>query len=168
MQLVAVPRTQGPSLNCRPVNPTGLSFYIIDDDESVRTAIGRLLLVEDIKSTTFGSAEDFLAFLEHAPDDRRAAVGRAIVDFHLPGMRGLDLATFAQRTYPELRVVLVTGSENPRTRILASQAGIPLLLKPFDDVALFAAIAATDSQSAVSPTQSDCPTAASNSLERNG
>jgi len=154
------------ALDCHSLDQIASNFYIIDDDESVRGSLARLLLSADMQATTFGSAEDFLAFLEHAPQEDRAAVGAAILDIHLPGMSGLDLVTFLQRTYPSLRLVLITGSKDPRNHILAARDGVILLQKPFDDADLFAAIAPPDSATPTTPNNGRTDDSAS--LDRNG
>jgi FixJ family two-component response regulator len=59
--------------------------YIVDDDESVRRALERLLRSVDYRASTFVSAEDFV----------QATSGRGevclVLDFRLPGITGLDL-----------------------------------------------------------------------------
>jgi FixJ family two-component response regulator len=59
---------------------------VVDDDESVRKALQRLLRASDFDADTFASAQDFLASLPHAtPPDC------LVLDLQMPGTSGLDL-----------------------------------------------------------------------------
>lgn len=90
-------------------------------------------------SVTFADAESFLRFLENAPPAQRASSGCAIIDFHLPGMSGIELAMFLKREYPGIHAILITGSRDSQVDALAAKAGVALLHKPIGDE-IFAAI----------------------------
>lgn len=119
-------------------------FYIVDDDESVRASLCRLLHSAGLKSRSFASGELFKTFLEHDLDAHDDACGDcAIVDVHLPGMNGIELMKYLHKTRPKLRVVLITASVDPQHLASASEESVIMLHKPFDDDALFAAITST-------------------------
>ena len=118
--------------------PAPAKIFVIDDDDSVRISLGRLLHSAGYGCTAFASAEDFLEFLEHqAP---LCAPAFAIVDIHMPGTDGIELTLILRATYPLVHVVLITAASDPNTATLVPD--VPLLQKPFDDVALLDAIAA--------------------------
>src|SRR5262249_46261163 len=73
------------------------SVYVVDDDESVRRALARLIRSLGLHVETFASAQ---AFLEYQPPDRPACL---VLDVRLPGSSGLELQASlgrAQRTLP--------------------------------------------------------------------
>ena len=131
-------------VGCDPLHHCDSNFYIVDDDESVRNALARLLRAEGLESRTFPTAESFLQFLENAPLEHRDRGGCAIVDFHLPGMNGVELATFLKRQYPRIHTVLITGTPDAHLDGVAAKAGVVLLHKPIGDE-LFEAIASPPS-----------------------
>ncbi len=58
---------------------------VVDDDESVRKALKRLLNANGYQVMTFKSAEDFLVAARARPK------GCIVLDIRLPGLSGLDL-----------------------------------------------------------------------------
>ncbi len=62
------------------------TVYVVDDDESIRRALKRLLNSFGYHTLTFESAE---AFLDIASGPR--AEGCLILDIRLPGMTGFEL-----------------------------------------------------------------------------
>jgi FixJ family two-component response regulator len=110
---------------------------VVDDDESVRKALQRLLRASDLDADTFASAEDFLASLPHAqvPDC-------LVLDLQMPGTGGLDLQRQIGRAGLQLPVVVITGHDQPgmEARCLAEGASA-YLRKPLEAATLLAAIA---------------------------
>ena len=118
-----------------------LKTYVIDDDDSVRVSLERLLHSAGMNALLFESAEVFLAFLDsHASTSGDEIAECAIVDVHLPGMNGIELMKHLHTCRPALRVVLITASLDAQHDVIASKEPVILLQKPFDDAALFAAI----------------------------
>lgn len=111
---------------------------VVDDDESVRKALQRLLRASDMDADTFGSAEDFLASLPQAslPDC-------LVLDLQMPGTSGLDLQRQVVRARLELPIVVITGHDEPgmQARCLAAGASA-YLRKPLEAGTLLAAIEA--------------------------
>jgi len=119
-----------------------LRIAIIDDDESVRKALGRLLRAEDLDADTFSSAEEFLSSLASARPDC------IILDVQMPGMNGLALLRRLAEEDPPLPAVVITGHEEPHARTQCLSAGATAYLrKPLDVEALLSAIyGAVDTQ----------------------
>jgi FixJ family two-component response regulator len=109
---------------------------VIDDDESVRRAIKRLLRSVGIKAETFSSGEEFLGTLSSTGSHRPACV---ILDFQMPGINGLELQ---RRLAPTLvPVIFITANDDPTVREKALASGAAgYLPKPFDDVTLVTAV----------------------------
>jgi FixJ family two-component response regulator len=112
-----------------------LRIAIIDDDESVRNALKRLLRAANLDAETFASGRDFLDSLSsHRPDC-------VVLDLHMPGMNGLDIQRQLARNGLRLPVVIITGHDEPQTRVACLSAGAAAYLrKPLDDEALLQAI----------------------------
>jgi len=102
--------------------------YIVDDDDSIRRALKRLLKSAGYHARTFASAE---AFFEFTPDKGR---GVLVLDIQLPGMTGFDLEeklTSKGTTYP---IIFMTAHENRQWQKRAEEIGaISYLKKPFDE-----------------------------------
>jgi FixJ family two-component response regulator len=111
---------------------------VVDDDESVRKALQRLLRASGLDADTFASAQDFLASLPQStqPDC-------LLLDLQMPGTSGLDLQRQLLRAGPQLPVVVITGHDEPgmQARCLAAGASA-YLRKPLEAGALLAAIEA--------------------------
>jgi FixJ family two-component response regulator len=110
---------------------------IVDDDESVRRSLQRLLQTAGYAVETFASAGEFLAWL---PRGRAACL---VLDVHLPEMSGFELQ---QRL--AVPVIFITSHEDAPTRARIEKSGAAgHLWKPFDEIAVLDAI-----RRALSPT----------------
>jgi FixJ family two-component response regulator len=101
---------------------------IVDDDESVRDAIKRLMRSIGLAAEVFASAEEFL----RSPDLDRT--GCLVVDFSMPNMNGLDLHRTLLLQRKEIPTILITAypSDDVRARALQARV-IGYLTKPFSD-----------------------------------
>jgi FixJ family two-component response regulator len=115
------------------------TVFIVEDDASVHVALARLLRASGFPCRSFQSAETFLE------DVAPTAAGCAIVDVHMPGMNGMELANLLRQTYTKIFPILMTAFEDPAMERQASHAGLTLLRKPFDATTLLAAITAATS-----------------------
>jgi FixJ family two-component response regulator len=112
-----------------------IKVAIIDDDDSARKSLARLMKSAGISATTFASAG---AFLE---DPARDQVDCAVTDMRMPGVDGLKLQETLAETLPHLSVIFVTGHGDVPSGIKAMKGGaVDFLEKPVDDEALLAAI----------------------------
>jgi two-component system response regulator FixJ len=120
---------------------TGL-VLVVDDDDSIRQAVQRLLNAAGLKNQAYATAEDLLAI------GPTTGVVCIVSDFRLPGMSGLDLLTELRRRGPQPPVIVVTAHDAPELRDEAMRRGASAYLaKPFRGKDLLAAIEAA-SQSA--------------------
>jgi CheY-like chemotaxis protein len=123
-----------PSALETPIMPTSM-VYVIDDDESVRKSLWRLLAAANVHARTFASAEEFLAELN--PSTR----GCLIVDVQLIGMTGVELQSRMADAKWTLPVIAMSATHDPRVEQEALRLGATAFLrKPFDPQTLIQAI----------------------------
>lgn len=115
---------------------TALIIHLVDDDPSVRRALGRLLRAAGHTCEVWDTAEAFLARpLSPAP-------GCAVVDLQLPGASGLDLQDRLAGRDDQLPLIFLTGRGDIGTSVRAMKGGaIDFLTKPVEPDVLLAAIA---------------------------
>jgi two-component system, LuxR family, response regulator FixJ len=108
---------------------------IIDDHESMRTSLARIMRLEGIRAVLFASAE---AYLDHsAPTAPRCLV----LDMQLPGMSGLQLAQFLERERPPLPpTIFISAHEDLLASLEDSHLAHGRLRKPFEVDALLALV----------------------------
>jgi FixJ family two-component response regulator len=107
-----------------PETPT---IAVVDDDESVREALGNLLLSMGLEVRAFTTAEDFLS------SPHRASAACLVSDVQLPGMGGLELQRRVVADGNALPIILITAYPRDHVRRQAEEQGaIALLAKPFD------------------------------------
>ncbi|WP_164704963.1 response regulator transcription factor [Cupriavidus necator] len=101
---------------------------IVDDDASVRDAMGRLVRSYDFAAQLFGSGLELLQFVAL---DRIACV---ITDVAMPGMNGFVLYETLRARGFDKPVIFMTGfaEEGSEQRALAAGAAC-FLRKPFQD-----------------------------------
>lgn len=111
-------------------------IHIVDDDQSFRTAVGRLLSASGYSVSLYGSGEELLAQL---PD---SALGCVLLDLDMPGLSGLALQDRLAETAPLLPIVFLTGHGDIRASVQAMKAGADdFLEKPATGETLLDAIA---------------------------
>ena len=110
--------------------------FVVDDDESVRTALKRLLKSAGHKVITFSCAEEFF---DH--DHRFDVSGCLVLDIRMPGLSGLELQDQMAAAGINIPIIFITGHGNVPASVRAMKAGaVDFLEKPFDDLALLDAI----------------------------
>jgi FixJ family two-component response regulator len=123
------------------------TVYIVDDDESVRRALRRLVLANGLKAEVFSMAEEFLR------SPRQAEKCCLVVDLHLPGLDGLELQKQLAAQDRRLPTIFITAHVDARKRDSALSAGaIAFLEKPFNEKTLLRAIEEALAQEKARPT----------------
>ncbi len=114
---------------------------IVDDDESVRSALEGLMKEAGFPALAFASAEEFLNSGEH----RHTAC--LIADIRMPGMSGLELQSKLNTDHHRIPIIFITAQGDEKMRMQALRAGaVEFLTKPFDDEGLLDSVrAALDS-----------------------
>jgi FixJ family two-component response regulator len=109
---------------------------IIDDEQSVRRALARLMKSAGIEAATFASAREFLA------DPTRQSMDCILTDMRMPDLDGLTFQERLNQVLPDVSVVFLTGQGNVSSSVRAMKAGaVDFLEKTVGDEALLAAIA---------------------------
>ena len=112
-----------------------LTVYVVDDDESVRRALGRLLRSCGYHAVTFRSAEEFMEATSCQGE------GCLVLDIRLPGITGLDLQEALSSSGSEYAVILMTAHDNSQWQERAKTAGaVAYLRKPFPEQSLLDAV----------------------------
>ena len=108
---------------------------VVDDDDSVREALGALLRALEFEVGLFASALEFLR------SDRVRKTDCLILDVRMPGMSGVELQRRLVKTYRDVPVIFITahGDEERRARALKGGA-VDYLLKPFSEESLMNAV----------------------------
>src|SRR6266403_503529 len=100
--------------------------FVIDDDESVRKGLRRLLRSADYESEVFKGAADFLAHPPHA------GATCVIVDVQMPGLNGLQFQEALIQRRREEQLVFITGHGNiPMCAQVMKAGAVDFLPKPF-------------------------------------
>jgi FixJ family two-component response regulator len=100
-------------------------IHIVDDDESMRTALTELLEATGFDVIGYASTGEFL--LNSIPDQH----GCILLDIRLPGPTGLDLQAALLRKGIALPVVFLTGHADVSSSVRAMKAGaVDFLEKP--------------------------------------
>lgn len=111
------------------------TIHVIDDQDSVRAALGEMLNVFGFEVTTYESAD---RFLQSADLSRPACI---VADVRMPGMDGIELVRELARRGASLPVVLISGHADVPMAVTAIKAGAEdFIEKPVDDTQLVAAI----------------------------
>jgi FixJ family two-component response regulator len=101
---------------------------IVDDDNSIRKSVRRLMKAFGVAVETFASAEEFLG------SDRLDKTSCLILDVHMPGMNGLELQKRLVASGSAIPIIFITAFSNDDARAQAMNAGaVGYLAKPFDD-----------------------------------
>ena len=110
-------------------------IYIVDDDQSVRTNLARLMRSAGFSTRTFASAEEFLASADIIEP------GCLLLDVTLPGLSGLQLQAELNKRGVNLPVIAVSARDDSETSGMARRLGARCFFrKPVDDQALIDAI----------------------------
>ena len=111
---------------------------IVDDEESVRRAFGRLLVSAGFRVKSFSCGALFLESLDTTRPDC------VILDLHMPGMNGFEVEEKLRDSPHPMPVIIITGHDTPESqrRALASGAAA-YLRKPVDDELLLDAVTRT-------------------------
>ena len=109
----------------------GKMVAVIDDDESVRTALRELLRSVGLPARAFASAEDFLK------SGQQREIGCLIADIRMPGMSGLELQAKLNADQVRIPTIFITAHGDEKMRMQALRGGaVEFIAKPFDDEAL--------------------------------
>ena len=102
------------------------TVFIVDDDADMRESLQELLESVDLRSQSFGTAQEFLA-VGHG--DAPACL---ILDVRLPGISGLDLQHELKRGGTRIPIIFLTAHADVPMSVKAMKSGaFEFLTKPF-------------------------------------
>jgi RNA polymerase sigma factor (sigma-70 family) len=117
------------------MNRDDFTVYIVDDDQSVRDALGLMLSVRSYRTALFADAASFLE--GYRPQWR----GCLLLDLRMPGIDGLELQRRLNEIGCDMPVIVITGHgdvESARTAFRSR--AVDFLEKPLDHKRLIASI----------------------------
>jgi FixJ family two-component response regulator len=108
---------------------------VVDDEESVRLALARMLRASSFEVSIYRSGEDFLESLKTVVPDC------AVLDFQMPGLTGRDVQRAIAVAKLSLPIIIVTAHDQPslREKVLADGA-VAYFTKPLRRDTLIAAL----------------------------
>jgi FixJ family two-component response regulator len=110
--------------------------FVVDDDDSLRKALGNLFRSVGLRTEMFGSASELLA--SKLPD----APSCLVLDIRLPGVSGLDFQAQLARTNVHIPIIFMTGHGDIPMTVRAMKTGaVDFLTKPFRDQDMLDAVA---------------------------
>ncbi len=111
------------------------TVFVVDDDASVREALGSLVRSAGLSVATYATAQEFLA------GPRAEGPSCLVLDVQLPGLSGPDLQRRMAEVNLEIPIIFITGHGDIPTSVQAMKAGaVEFLTKPFGDDDLLTAI----------------------------
>jgi DNA-binding response OmpR family regulator len=122
-------RCASPADSTRPGSQTELTrpaLLIIDDEAGIRDVLEFILTKAGFRVWTASSGEEGTNLCRH----ERVAI--VFVDMVLPGKDGVETIMDIRRSFPEARIIAMSGGVNRETLDLARKVGaVKCLTKPF-------------------------------------
>ena len=117
--------------------PRNRLVAIVDDDNSMRSALLGMLQVVGLPARAFSSAEEFLE------SGQQHDIACLIADIRMPGMSGLELQAKLNEDRCRVPIIFLTAHGDEKMRMQALRAGaVEFMAKPFDDEALLESVRA--------------------------
>ncbi len=111
------------------------TIFLVDDDDAVLRAVGRLLRSAGCTVRSYPSAEEFIA----AHHD--GAMGCLVADISMPGRTGLELQEWLSHNQSALPIIFLTGCGDVPTSVRAMKGGaVDFLTKPVEEMELLEAV----------------------------
>ena len=108
---------------------------VVEDDESYRVALQRLLKSAGLSVLSFACAEDFLK------SGQQHETGCLIADIRMDGMSGLELQAKLNADHCPIPTIFITAHGDEKMRLQAMRGGaVKFLAKPFDGAILLEAV----------------------------
>src|SRR6201988_3714112 len=106
----------------------GPTVLVVEDDETVRRALGNLFQSVGLEVQLFGSAPDMLQ------TKLPATASCLVLDVRLPGLSGLDFQTELAKANINIPIIFMSGHGDIPMTVRAMKGGaVDFLTKPFRD-----------------------------------
>jgi FixJ family two-component response regulator len=114
---------------------TRLLIAVVDDEESIRRALGRLLRSAGHEVRSYASGTEFLGSLSSGCPEC------LILDVHMPGLTGFEVLARLQTDGVRVPTVVITGFDEPDAEPRAMRLGaVKFLRKPVREDELLEAV----------------------------
>jgi len=113
-----------------------LQLAIVDDDDSVRKSLRRILDSSGYRTCAFASGEEFLS------SGHDGCFDCLILDIRMPGMTGFELQQKLEASGSTMPIIFVTADPDPCVQFNNNRRKAPVLRKPFEAATLITAIRA--------------------------
>lgn len=111
------------------------TVFVVDDDDSVRRGLERLLRLRGYRVESFASAEEFLQ------QEIKYQIVCLVLDVTLPGINGLEVQNFLLQQGILVPIIFLTGHGDIPTAVRAVKSGaISFLTKPCGEAELVSEI----------------------------
>ena len=115
-----------------------LRVALVDDDESVRCALSRLLRAAGMVVDAYASGNEFIRSLGEGLHEAPDCI---VLDVRMPVMSGIEVQQRLGKSHPGFPIVFITAHDDPADRQAVLEAGARACLnKPFSEQQLLAAI----------------------------
>jgi FixJ family two-component response regulator len=112
------------------------TIAVVDDDDSVRRALGKVLALHGYSVELYGSAEEFINVM------LESEAWCLLVDIQLRDLNGIELGRELAASGLTFPIIFMTGSADETVRRQALDFGcVAFLPKPMDEDTLLAAVA---------------------------
>ncbi len=102
--------------------------FVVEDDDSVRKSLGRLLRAEGYEARLYDNSERFLSEVTCTP------AACVVLDLTLPRINGLDVQARLKEMGIRMPVIVVSARDDDATRREARHCGAKFFFrKPVDD-----------------------------------
>ena len=103
-------------------------ILVVDDNESVRTILAESLEYQGFRVSTAADGQHAWDLLQHKP----FSYDLVLTDMQMPAMNGIELLSKIMTESPWVKVVVMTGAQDPELKIQAELLGaFAVLFKPF-------------------------------------
>ena len=114
----------------------GKTVLVVDDHETTRTTIARILEAGGFVVRTASSGTEALEQLARESDD----IDMVLSDVTMPGMNGIDLSYHIRERYPAIPIAIVSGDVSELERSIIGRSDVPFIKKPFHAESLYSAV----------------------------
>ncbi|MGZ3697032.1 MAG: sigma-54-dependent transcriptional regulator [Bdellovibrionota bacterium] len=105
---------------------------VVDDEKNITTVVQAMLGRAGFETLAFNDSEQALRTLRTDDD-----IDVVVTDLSMPGVTGMEILEFCQRTYPQLPVVFITAFGTVENAVSALKRGaFDFITKPFEQTDL--------------------------------
>ena len=103
-------------------------ILVVDDDESIRTMLAESLAFQGFRVSTAADGKRAWELVQHTP----FAYDLVLTDMQMPAMNGIELLSKIMLESPWIKVIVMTGTQDPDLKMKAELLGaFTVLSKPF-------------------------------------